>query len=57
MAGTGVDKSEKYDRQIRLWGEEGQNLIEQSSIVVLNATSAATETLKNLILPGNLNGH
>ena len=47
-----VDKAEKYDRQIRLWGTHGQERIENSSIACLHATAATTETLKNLILPG-----
>lgn len=47
-----VDKAEKYDRQIRLWGTHGQQRIENASIACLNATAATTETLKNLILPG-----
>ena len=42
----------KYDRQIRLWGANGQKILSNSSILVLGASSAASETLKNLILPG-----
>ena len=42
---------DKYDRQIRLWGE-GQILISSSHILCLNSDSTAAEILKNLILSG-----
>jgi NEDD8-activating enzyme E1 regulatory subunit len=42
----------KYDRQIRLWGSEGQKKLSEASILLINATAAGTEALKNLILPG-----
>jgi NEDD8-activating enzyme E1 regulatory subunit len=42
---------DKYDRQLRLWGSHGQRLLSTSSVLLLNPTPAATETLKNLILP------
>jgi len=42
----------KYDRQLRLWGEEGQALLESAHVALLNATATGTETLKNLVLPG-----
>jgi NEDD8-activating enzyme E1 regulatory subunit len=42
---------DKYDRQIRLWGGHGQRMLSTSSVLLLNATGAGTETLKNLILP------
>ncbi|KYQ90227.1 amyloid beta precursor protein-binding protein 1 [Tieghemostelium lacteum] len=48
---TGTD-TEKYDRQLRLWGEEGQARLEKSSICLLNGTATGAETLKNLVLPG-----
>mmetsp|Transcript_8011 Transcript_8011/g.10748 ORF Transcript_8011/g.10748 Transcript_8011/m.10748 type:complete len:612 (+) Transcript_8011:154-1989(+) len=43
---------DKYDRQLRLWGSSGQRALSQSTIVLINATAAGTETLKNLVLPG-----
>jgi len=43
---------DKYDRQTRLWGPHGQRLLSTSHIVVLGSSSAGTETLKNLVLPG-----
>lgn len=42
----------KYDRQLRLWGANGQKALAESCMVLINATSAGTETLKNLVLPG-----
>ena len=42
----------KYDRQIRLWGSDGQKRLSEASILLINATAAGTETIKNLILPG-----
>ncbi|CCW63671.1 unnamed protein product [Phytomonas sp. EM1] len=40
----------KYDRQLRLWGEDGQRALSQARIVALGATATAIEALKNLIL-------
>ena len=42
---------DKYDRQIRLWGE-GQILFSSSHILYLNSDFTAAEILKNLILSG-----
>lgn len=42
----------RYDRQIRLWGEDGQRALESAKICLINATATGTETLKNLVLPG-----
>ncbi|KAH3760400.1 NEDD8-activating enzyme E1 regulatory subunit [Pelomyxa schiedti] len=43
---------EKYDRQIRLWGEEAQGRLEGAHICLLNGSAVGTEVLKNLVLPG-----
>eukprot|EP00554_Chaetoceros_debilis_P013136 CAMPEP_0194126646 /NCGR_PEP_ID=MMETSP0150-20130528/60100_1 /TAXON_ID=122233 /ORGANISM="Chaetoceros debilis, Strain MM31A-1" /LENGTH=634 /DNA_ID=CAMNT_0038820519 /DNA_START=44 /DNA_END=1948 /DNA_ORIENTATION=- len=42
----------KYDRQLRLWGTNGQKALSECCIVLINATACGTETLKNLVLPG-----
>lgn len=42
----------KYDRQLRLWGSDGQKMLSEASILLINATPAGTEALKNMILPG-----
>ena len=42
----------KYDRQIRLWGSNGQKLLSESRILLLGASGIGSEALKNLILPG-----
>ena len=47
-----IDKSAKYDRQLRLWASTGQSNLENSHICLINATSTGSEILKNLILPG-----
>lgn len=44
--------SQKYDRQIRIWGEHGQAALERASVCMLGSGPTATETLKNLVLPG-----
>lgn len=43
---------EKYDRQIRLWGVQGQKRLSKSSICLLGCAGAGIEALKNLVLPG-----
>ncbi|GJQ09482.1 hypothetical protein GpartN1_g1273.t1 [Galdieria partita] len=44
--------AERYDRQIRFWGEHGQTALKNCSIYLFDASATGTETLKNLILPG-----
>lgn len=43
---------DKYDRQIRIWGADGQRRLNTSSVLCLGISAAGTETLKNLVLPG-----
>ncbi|KAJ8435477.1 hypothetical protein Cgig2_033216 [Carnegiea gigantea] len=42
----------KYDRQLRIWGEQGQSALEKSSVCLLNCGPTGSETLKNLVLGG-----
>jgi amyloid beta precursor protein binding protein 1 len=42
----------KYDRQLRLWGPAGQKRLAESRILVLGAGPVASESLKNIVLPG-----
>eukprot|EP00352_Strombidinopsis_acuminata_P006321 CAMPEP_0176355758 /NCGR_PEP_ID=MMETSP0126-20121128/13526_1 /TAXON_ID=141414 ORGANISM="Strombidinopsis acuminatum, Strain SPMC142" /NCGR_SAMPLE_ID=MMETSP0126 /ASSEMBLY_ACC=CAM_ASM_000229 /LENGTH=96 /DNA_ID=CAMNT_0017708551 /DNA_START=34 /DNA_END=324 /DNA_ORIENTATION=- len=42
---------DKYDRQLRLWGGHGQKLLAEAHVLLLGASSACTETMKNLVLP------
>jgi len=44
--------ADKYDRQLRLWGANGQRSLMNSRILLVNADAVGTETLKNLVLPG-----
>ena len=46
------DKSAKYDRQLRLWGNHGQTKLESSRVCLINASTVGTETLKSIVLPG-----
>lgn len=43
---------DKYDRQIRLWGPHGQKALMEAQVCMLGSSPCATETLKNLVLPG-----
>lgn len=43
---------ERNDRQIRIWGSDGQAKLYQSKIICLGIGSAGAEAMKNLILPG-----
>lgn len=52
MADKENDKSKRYDRQIRIWGAEGQQRLESSRIALLNCSATGAETLKNLVLGG-----
>ncbi|KAK9971919.1 hypothetical protein ABG768_025259 [Culter alburnus] len=45
-------KEQKYDRQLRLWGDHGQEALENAHVCLINATASGTEILKNLVLPG-----
>lgn len=47
-------KQKRYDRQLRLWGEHGQASMEECSVCLLNGSACGAETLKNLVLPGEL---
>lgn len=46
------DNIERYDRQIRLWGQHGQRKCSNSKICLINANSLGTEVLKGLCLAG-----
>ncbi|XP_028665555.1 NEDD8-activating enzyme E1 regulatory subunit [Erpetoichthys calabaricus] len=45
-------KEQKYDRQLRLWGDHGQEALENAHVCLINASSTGTEIMKNLVLPG-----
>jgi amyloid beta precursor protein binding protein 1 len=46
----------KYDRQLRLWGANGQKALMSSNVLLINpqenCRAVGSETLKNLCLPG-----
>lgn len=45
-------KEQRYDRQLRLWGDRGQEILGKSKICLLGANVVGSELLKNLVLPG-----
>lgn len=45
-------RQQKYDRQLRIWGDHGQQFLESSSVCLVTADASGTEALKNLVLPG-----
>ncbi|XP_068644346.1 NEDD8-activating enzyme E1 regulatory subunit AXR1-like isoform X1 [Aristolochia californica] len=47
-----AEAKNKYDRQLRIWGEQGQAALESASICLLNCGPTGSETLKNLVLGG-----
>lgn len=44
--------TDKYDRQLRLWGAHGQRALMDAKVCMLGSSAVASETLKNLVLPG-----
>ncbi|KAJ2389695.1 hypothetical protein H4S02_002233 [Coemansia sp. RSA 2611] len=49
---TETDKTKLYDRQLRLWQKDGQAALERARVVVVGSSTLASESLKNLVLPG-----
>ncbi|ORX85288.1 NEDD8-activating enzyme E1 regulatory subunit-like protein [Basidiobolus meristosporus CBS 931.73] len=45
-------KTQKYDRQLRLWHSSGQTALENAKVCLVHGTATGAEILKNLILPG-----
>uniref|UniRef100_A0A5S6Q0R0 NEDD8-activating enzyme E1 regulatory subunit n=1 Tax=Trichuris muris TaxID=70415 RepID=A0A5S6Q0R0_TRIMR len=51
----GLSESKKlvrYDRQLRLWEQHGQEKLEKARVCLLNASATGCEALKSLVLPG-----
>lgn len=44
--------TDKFDRQIRLWGPHGQRAIANANVLILGSGSIASEIGKNLTLGG-----
>jgi len=44
--------TDKYDRQLRLWGASGQRALGETLVVLVGSSACGAETLKNLVLPG-----
>ncbi|KAH3672721.1 hypothetical protein WICMUC_004127 [Wickerhamomyces mucosus] len=47
-----ADELALYDRQLRVWGAEGQNRIKNASVLLINFNGVGTEIVKNLVLSG-----
>uniref|UniRef100_A0A8C4N706 NEDD8-activating enzyme E1 regulatory subunit n=1 Tax=Eptatretus burgeri TaxID=7764 RepID=A0A8C4N706_EPTBU len=47
-----ANKEQRYDRQLRLWGDHGQCTLELAHVCIIHASATGTELLKNLVLPG-----
>ncbi|KAJ5888949.1 Ubiquitin/SUMO-activating enzyme E1 [Penicillium taxi] len=47
-----ADEIALYDRQIRLWGVQGQTQLRSASILLITAKAIANEVAKNLVLAG-----
>ena len=45
-------KSKRYDRQIRIWGADGQARLEAARVALFSCSATGAETLKNLVLGG-----
>ena len=52
MSELTADELALYDRQLRVWGADGQNKIKNASILVINLNGVGTEIVKNLTLSG-----
>lgn len=46
------DEISRYDRQIRLWGLDGQQRLSSSRVLVVGIKAVAVELLKNIVLAG-----
>lgn len=52
MSTISKDEISLYDRQIRLWGVDGQKRLRNARILVVGFGAVAVETVKNLVLAG-----
>ncbi|XP_059091053.1 NEDD8-activating enzyme E1 regulatory subunit-like isoform X2 [Tigriopus californicus] len=48
----GAEKTRRYDRQLRLWGDHGQTALEAAKLCLIHAGATGSEVLKSLVLPG-----
>lgn len=46
-----MSDTERYDRQLRLWGTHGQRKLSAASLLCMGSGAVATEVLKSLVLP------
>ena len=43
---------QRYDRQLRLWGDAAQQRLEHARLLFIGSDCVATESLKSIVLPG-----
>ena len=53
--GTRDDSLSPVELTGRLWASAGQRSLEQARVLLIGHDAAGTQTLKNLVLPGELN--
>ncbi len=52
-SGATNEKAKRYDRQLRLWGDHGQHLLERARVCLVGGAGAVgCEVIKSLVLPG-----
>ncbi len=51
-ANNTTSRNKRYDRQLRIWGADGQARLESCKVCLLNSGPTGAETLKNLVLGG-----
>ena len=49
---TSLEESQRYDRQIRVWGAEAQTKIQKSKILICGMKDLNIEVTKNVVLAG-----
>ena len=52
LAALAMATTDKYDRQLRLWGAAGQRALGSTLVILVGSSACGTEACKNLVLPG-----
>lgn len=52
MESVSEEESQRYDRQIRVWGVEAQSRIQRSRVFVSGLRGLNAEVIKNIVLAG-----
>jgi molybdopterin/thiamine biosynthesis adenylyltransferase len=46
------EEAQLYDRQLRLWGVQSQQRLQQSKVVIIGLSAVQSEIAKNIVLAG-----